>query len=308
MAMQATEITLGVDVSKDELVICDWDSKEIIHLVNDSTKIQVWLKSLVGPVRIAIEPTSSYHLKFVEQAHALGMAIYIVNPRQVKHYREVVNERNKTDPADALLLARFLDRESSSLRPFTPQCAKAEQLWSLLKRRAATVKARTMLNQSFAEIRFSTRAVLTEIERVLKRIDLRMLALVRELGWWDDYRRCRTIPGVGPLNAMALVSAFNRGAFAGADAFVSFIGLDIRVRESGKYKGQSKISKRGESEIRRLLYCATQGAQSYLPFDNYYQARKDQNRCQSRPGSKNRQNRLHPVGQSRKLPKNGDQH
>ena len=265
-----TEITLGIDVSKAELVICDWNTEDIITLENQPSEIKVWLKSLYGPVRIAIEPTSSYHLEFVEQAHALGFEVYLINPRQLVHYREAVNVRNKTDPQDAWLLARYLANEASSLRPFKPQCAKAKQLWSLLKRRATVVSARTQLKQSFAAIKLGIKALLSEIQRVLDRIDQSILGLIRQLGWWPDYKRCLSMPGIGPLNAAALVTVFHRGAFAGADAFIAFIGLDIRVRESGKFKGKSKLSKRGEAEIRRLLYCATQAARSYRPFDDFY--------------------------------------
>ena len=275
MAKEATEITLGIDVCKAELVICDWDSGEIIQLENERSIIEAWFTSLYGPVRIAIEPTSNYHLEFVEQAHALGFAVYLINPRQLAHYREAIDVRNKTDPLDAWLLARYLARESASLRPFKPQCAKAQQLWSLLKRRATAVRARTQLRQSFAEIKLPIKALFSEIQRVLDRIDQSILALVRQLGWWPDYQRCLTMPGIGKLNAAALVTVFHRGAFAGADAFVAFIGLDIRVRQSGKFKGKSKLSKRGEAEIRRLLYCATQGARSYQPFDDFYQKQLD---------------------------------
>jgi transposase len=266
-----SQITLGIDVSKEELVLCDWDTEALTTLQNQTGPIKAWLRSLYGPVRIAVEPTSTYHLEFVEQAHALGWQVYLINPRQLAHYREAVNVRNKTDPADAWLLARYLAHESASLRPFKPQCAKAQQLWSLLKRRATVVRARTQLRQSFAEIRLPIKALLSEIQRVLDRIDQCIRALIRKPGWWPDYRRCLTIPGIGPLNAVALVAVFHRGAFAGADAFVAFIGMDIRVRESGTFKGKRKLSKRGEAEIRRLLYCATQAARSYQPFDDYYQ-------------------------------------
>lgn len=275
MAKEVTEITLGIDVSKAELIICDWDSGEIITLENQADEIKTWLESLYGPLRIAIEPTSSYHLEFVEQAHALGFAVYLINPRQLAHYREAVDVRNKTDPLDAWLLARYLARESDSLRSFKPQCAKAQQLWSLLKRRATAVRARTQFKQSFAEIKLPIKALFSEIQRVLDRIDQSILTLIRQLGWWPDYQRCLTMPGIGKLNAAALVTVFHRGAFAGADAFISFIGLDVRVRESGKFKGKRKLSKRGETEIRRLLYCATQGARSYQTFDDFYRIQLD---------------------------------
>jgi transposase len=266
-----TEITLGIDVSKDELVICDWDTEAISTLENQAGAINAWLKSLYGPVRIAIEPTSHYHLAVVEQAHELGAEVYLINPRQLSHYRVAVGMRNKTDPADAWLLARYLVREADSLRPFKPLCAKAQRLWALLKRRAAVTKARSQLDQSFRGITLSTKALSSEIQRLLDRIDKQLQSLVRALGWLADYQRCLSIPGIGPLNAVALVSVFHRGAFAGSDAFVAFIGFDVRLRESGKYKGKRKLTKCGEAEIRRLLFCASQGARSYPLFDHYYQ-------------------------------------
>ena len=271
MSKLVSQITLGIDVSKDELVICDWDTEAISTLENQAGAINAWLKSLHGPVRIAIEPTSHYHLAVVEQAHAVGVEVYLINPRQLVHYRVAVNVRNKTDPQDAWLLARYLARESGSLRPFKPQCAKAQRLWALLKRRAAVVRARTQLDQSFKESQLSIKALSSEIRRLLARIDTHIQALVRALGWWTDYQRCLSIPGIGPLNAAALVAVFHRGAFAGSDAFVAFIGIDVRLRESGKYKGKRKLTKCGESEIRRLLFCASQGARSYRLFDDYYQ-------------------------------------
>lgn len=271
MSKLVSQITLGIDVCKDELVICDWDTEEISTLKNQADTIKDWLQSLYGPIRIAIEPTSHYHLEVVEQAHALGIEIYLINPRQLVHYRVAVNVRNKTDPQDAWLLARYLAHECGSLRPFKPQCAKAQRLWALLKRRATVVRARTQLDQSFRESQLSIKALSREIRHLLKRIDKHIQALVRALGWWADYQRCLSIPGIGPLNAAALVTVFHRGAFAGSDAFVAFIGIDVRLRESGKYKGKRKLTKCGESEIRRLLFCAAQPARSYRLFDNYYQ-------------------------------------
>jgi len=275
VAKLVSEITLGIDVSKDELVICDWDTEDITRLANDSTEIKAWLGTLYGPVRIAIEPTSHYHLCVVELAHSLGHDVYLINPRQLVHYRQAVNLRNKTDPADAWLLARYLAHEATNLRRFKPQCAKAQQLWALLKRRAVVVQARQQLQQSFKEIKLPSKALFSELQKVLNRIDGKLRALVRSLGWWDDYQRCLSMPGVGPLNAVALVAVFHRGAFAGSDAFIAFIGFDVRLRESGRYKGKAKITKRGESEIRRLLYCAAQPARCYRPFDIYHQLQLD---------------------------------
>jgi transposase len=275
VAKRVCEITLGVDVSKDELVIYVWESGERLTLPNQPKAIKAWLKTLYGPVRLAIEPTSSYHLNMVEAAGALSHAVYLVNPRQLAHYREAVNERHKSDPEDAWLLARYLVHEAEQLRPYQLPCRQSQRLWALLKRRATVVAARKQVQQSLTEIQLSIQALLTQFERVLARIDRHIQILIRALGWSADYQRCLSIPGVGPLTAAALLTAYHRGAFASADAFIAFIGLDVRRRESGRYKGHRKLTKRGEAEIRRLLFCASQSAQHEPRFAEYYQRQLD---------------------------------
>ena len=275
MAKQVEQITLGIDVSKDELVIYNWNTEERSTVGNDPAVIKAWLRALQGAVRIAIEPTSTYHLDFVEAAVARGYLVYLINPRQLAHYREAVNERNKTDPVDAYLLARYLNNEVTQLRAYEPQDPKAQELWMLLKRRAGVVEARKQLKQSLGGVKLPTKALFTQFKCVLVRIDQRIDDLIQQLDWIDDYQRCRSIPGFGHLNGAALACAYHRGAFASCDAFIAYLGLDIRVRESGKYKGKRKLTKRGESELRRLVYCATKPARSYEPFDQYRQKQID---------------------------------
>ena len=275
MAKHVAKITLGIDVAKDYCVVCDWETTEILTLPNQQDAIAAYLRAFQGQLQIAIEPTSHYHRAWVEQALALGYEVYLINPRQLAHYREAVNVRNKTDPQDAWLLARFLVHEGTQLRPYQPQCQQAQRLWALLKRRAVVVAARKQLQQSFSEVRLSAQSLFTQFQRLLARIDQRISQLIRTLGWSDDYQRCLSIPGIGPLNATALVAAYHRGAFANSDTFIAFIGMDVRQRESGRYQGKRKLTKRGSAEVRRLLYCAAQPARCYPPFENFYQRQLD---------------------------------
>lgn len=275
MADITQKITLGIDVAKGELVIFNWINEQRTTIENNAPSIRAYLRSLNGAVSIGLEPTSHYHREVTEQAAAMGYQVYLVNPRQLVHYREGINRRNKTDAEDAYLLARFVAKEASELRAFTPQCAQAQQLWALLKRRAGVVAARKQLQQSLSDLKMSAKAVFTQFAALLSRIDRRINALGHALGWIDDLKRCQTIPGIGPLNAAALVTAFHRGAFASSDAFVAFIGLDVRVRESGTYKGKRRLSKRGDAELRRLLYCAAIPARTYAPFAQYHQKQLD---------------------------------
>ena len=65
------------------------------------------------------------------------------------------------------------------------------------------------------------------------------------------------VPEFGPKTVVVLraelgdVSRFQR-----MDQAVAYAGLDIQVKESGKWKGQAKLSKRGSGRLRRILYLA----------------------------------------------------
>lgn len=275
MAKNVTQITLGIDVSKDELVVAHWQQQTVTRLANQPAAINRFLHQLNGPVRIALEPTSHFHLALLEQAHQLGMSTYLVNPRQLVHYREAINQRNKTDPDDAWLLARYLAHEAASLRVFEPHNAKAQRLWALIKRRGVLATLQQTAKQSLRDISLPAKGLFRELTALKARIDRQVQRLIRELGWSNDYQRCLSVPGIGPLNAAALVAAYHRAAFASSDAFIAYLGLDVVHRESGRYRGQRKLSKRGEAELRRLLYCAAHGARAYPPFDRYRQSQLD---------------------------------
>ena len=72
-------------------------------------------------------------------------------------------------------------------------------------------------------------SLLRHCVRMIAKVDRALLAQAQELGWTESIARCRAIPGIGPLTAMALVATWHRGAFSNVDAFVAFLGLDVLV-------------------------------------------------------------------------------
>ena len=60
--------------------------------------------------------------------------------------------------------------------------------------------------------------------------------------------------------------------FSRIDQAVAYVGLDLQVRQSGKWKGQVKLSKRGSGRVRRVLYMAALRAltRADSPFAAYY--------------------------------------
>lgn len=264
MAMRAEKIIYGIDVSQEWLDYCRYGADKATQIRNDRRAIDGWLRTMAGPLTaIAVEATNTYHERVVERALHFGMTVYVISGYQLRHYANSLNIRMRTDAVDAQLLARFLDREIDALRPYQPRSPEHQRIIRLLKRRALLVKQRQQLHQSFAglaELRSSVRSVSRRLQQLIALIDRRLHQLAREVGWNKDLVRLRSLPGVGPLNALALCSAYRSGQFVHRDPFVAFLGLDVRTKDSGKHKGRRKLTKKGESEYRRLLHNAAMAA------------------------------------------------
>lgn len=273
MAVRVEEITIGVDVARRWLDIAGAEEEAVQRIANTPEAIEAWLQSLNGCVRLGVEPTGSYHEALIRAAAQAGHRVYLIDPLRLSRYREAVGQRAKTDRTDARLLRRYLLQEAQHLRPWRAGDLRSQRLWQLLKRRAAVVRAQTQLRQSLhdlAELKSSAAPVFRQMNALLRRIDQQLLGLVRELGWSGELKRLQSVPGIGPLNAIGLLGAYHRGQFTSADCFVAYLGLDVRVRDSGLHRGRRKLSKKGEPELRRLLYNAAMTARrGYLR--EYYQ-------------------------------------
>ncbi len=262
--MQVQKIILGADVSQEWLDVCEHGDKTVSQFGNTRRDVDAFLKPYVGrPAAIAIEATNVYHELLAERARHFGLTVYVISGYQLRRYAECLNVRMRNDRVDAILLARFLDREIDALRPYEPPSPQHKRLMRLLKRRALLVKQRQQLNQSFtdvSELRSSVQAIAQRMTRLIQLIDKRLHELARELGWRRDLARLRKLPGIGPLNALALCAAYRSGDFPHRDPFIAFLGLDVRTKDSGKHKGRRKLTKKGNPEYRRLLHNAAMAA------------------------------------------------
>ena len=272
MAMVTAVRYLGCDVSQDWVDIGEGDTVQRIE--NQIAALRRYFRSLTGPVKVALEPTHRYHLSVIEAAELAGHAVYLVDAYRLSRYRDAVGVRAKTDQADALLLSRYLRAEAGSLRRWQSPPKAVQRLRQLLQARARVTTSKVALDQSLRGIDGLTatrKALLRRLDAALAVID-RKLRRCLEVG---DYaaaaKRCRAIPGVGALNAASLVATYYRGVFRNADAFVAFMGLDVRVRDSGRYRGRRKLSKRGDPEVRRLLFNAARAAARTARWKGYYE-------------------------------------
>lgn len=256
-------LLFGVDVAKAELVIAS-DGGPPITLANSPAEIRRWLRRQPGLVVLGMEATGDYHRTLADSAVAAGHRVHVLSPRALKHYRQAVSQRAKTDRCDAELILRFLEREQSQLRAYVPLSPEHLRWKTLLRRRARLVTVRGTVRQSLAgvpELRADLKGLVQRIDRVIARIEQALEAIIHADAQRTQHRYAlQSIVGVGPLTSMGLLSALETGEFITADAFVAYLGLDPRPHDSGGAKGVRRLSKQGDGELRRLLFVAALAA------------------------------------------------
>lgn len=272
MAIQTTNHTLGIDVAKDWLDI--YDGETSYRIDNQIKAIGPFLSRYAGKLDLAIEPIA-YHADLVRYALSKEHSIYLIDAYRLFRYREAVGVRAKTDKQDPVLLHRYLYAEKPHLAPFTPADDVVQSLFKLLKVRHKLMQTHVALKQSIehhSEVKETLQPLIHHLKQAINKIDDMLLKRVQDSGLKDDHQRCIGIPGIGPLNSFALTAVFHRGVFRNADAFVAYLGLDVRVRDSGRSRGKRKLTKKGSTEVRRLLFNATRSGAQMATWSEYYQS------------------------------------
>ncbi len=77
----------------------------------------------------------------------------------------------------------------------------------------------------------------------------------------DDYQLLTSIPGIGPINGLTILAeAGDLRRFQHHRQFLKFCGMNLATIQSGAFRGQTKLSKYGNSRLRRTLWMAGQVA------------------------------------------------
>ncbi len=146
--------------------------------------------------------------------------------------------------------------------------ATAERLVALAKRSSASpiaVAARGRSLAILADQLSHTQTNITELEREIEAL------LDRDAGATG----LQSVPEFGAKTIAVLRGELGEvERFQRSDQVVAYAGLDVTVRESGKWKGQRKLSKRGSGVLRRTLYLAAMRCvrRADSAFGAYYQA------------------------------------
>jgi len=73
-----------------------------------------------------------------------------------------------------------------------------------------------------------------------------------------DYCLLKTVPGIGPIIALTILAeGGDLRRFNHHRQFLKYCGLDLAKNQSGNFRGQDKLSKRGNARLRLALYMAS---------------------------------------------------
>lgn len=271
----ATPCVVGVDVASKHLDAARYGGNGVVRFANTDAAVHKWLRTLPAGSVIALESTGRYHERLALAAHAKGFVVYLLNPRDVRHYARAMGMRGKTDRLDAQILARYAAHERTELRAWVPASPELRRLDDLVRRRGTLVKHQGAIEQSVAdcgELRASMKPLMAQFTKLITAIDTQIAQAAADLNLDSEgFERITSVPGIGLLSGSVLLGLFRRLAERGADAVIAFLGLDPRPMDSGQKVGQRRLSKRGPAEWRRLLFNAAMSASRTKAWKPYYE-------------------------------------
>jgi transposase len=258
---------VGIDVAKHWLdVYCDPPAPEVSsHMAYDDASLRQLCSVLeqLRPTLIVMEASGGLEQRLACELAARSLALAVVNPRQVRSFARASGELAKTDAIDARMLCAF----ARAIRPAAraPKDAQTSELADLLARRRQLVDMRVQeLQRQHSASSKAARKSLAEhvvwLERRIARLDEDMGQRLRESDVWrlkDDL--LQIIPGVGSTMSRTALALCPELGELDRRAIAKLVGVAPLADDSGKHRGRRRIWG-GRSDVRRVLYMATQSA------------------------------------------------
>jgi transposase len=269
----------AIDVAQDELVVClgrldESLTKELFaHKTFGNTPqgfadLCKWVaqQSVADlPVRYVMEATGVYHESLAYYLNDRQLEVSIVLPNKISNYARTLDIKTVTDKTSSEAIALFgLERQ---LDQWTRPAAIYLQMRQLTREKGQLVDERTVLkNQLHAELA-GAMPNKKSVQRVQKRIallDRQEKEITEELGallktdpaMKELVELICSIPGISTLTAATILAETNGfELIRNKRQLTSYAGIDVREKQSGtSIKGKPRISKRGNSKLRRALY------------------------------------------------------
>lgn len=255
-------VNAAIEVGKHKLDIVLGSAGEMWSETNEPRAVKRLAKRLAqaGCVRVLIEG-GSYQNVLVAALRAAELPVVIINPRRVREFAKSIGQLAKTDRLDARVLALYGERVQPPLRELPDEQSQA--LHALWVRREQIIEMLVMeqnrLEHAPKALHRELRAHIDYLRKQIKHLDDELDQAVRDSSLWDKYELLSSVPGVGPVLSVALLSDLPELGRLNRAEIAALAGVAPFNQDSGTLRGQRKIEG-GRPRLRRVLYVATVAA------------------------------------------------
>lgn len=270
---------LGIDIAKDTfdaaLIVAGKTWNE--HVENSPAgfkRLSQWVGKYSGEkVHACMEATGQYGDALANYLYQQGWQVSVVNPARIKAYAASRLRRNKTDKADAQLIAEYCLRENPAL--WSPPPASFKDLQALV-RRLEDLQANYQQETNRLKSGGTTPVVIENLKDHLRYLEEQIVQIkqaIQDHIQADPQLKQRqkllvSIPGIGQLTAAKILGEIRDVCdFDSARQLAAYAGLTPRNILSGtSVHKKARLSKTGNANLRKILYMSAISAKHHNPI------------------------------------------
>jgi transposase len=231
-------------------------------------ELQYWIqkhyKQQDIPLNIIMEATGVYYEQCAMYLYKNGFTVIVVLPNKAKKYLQAKGLKSKNDKIDAKGLAQM--GAEQKLEPWQPMDDYYYTLRSLTRHHESLHNLKTNINNQLHADNtgiHSSKQIDKQLNKLIDTINKQIAEIEKSI---EDHIASATIvqqkvngiikiKGVGLMTVATLLAETNGFLlFNNTPQVVSFAGYDVIENQSGKHKGKTRISKKGNRHIRRILH------------------------------------------------------
>lgn len=267
--MEAPDIFIGIDVSKETLEFATYPRGESKSVAYDDTSIESlvtrWRE--LRPTLIVLEATGGFERLISRALTSAELPFTIVNPRHVRNFARAIGQLAKTDRMDALILARYGEAVRPAIRPLPDEAT--QELKALTTRRRQIIEMivaeKNRLHSASKAVKKRIAAHLRWLEAELGRANKDLDQAIRQSPIWKDNEDLlQSVPAIGPTVSRTLIAELPELGKLNRKQIAALVGVAPFNRDSGKFKGRRSIWG-GRATVRRCLYMAALVATRHNP-------------------------------------------
>ena len=210
-----------------------------------------------------MEATGNYWKALARFLNANGYQVSVINPLKIKRYASYRLHSNKTDKADAMMIANFCLQEGENLLLWQDVDEETRHLRELIQYRDNLIAMLGQIENRLESIVEDKAVLLWQLEdkahlkQRLEHVNEEIKAAINKS---EELKKknalLQTIPGVGPVIASSFMALIpDVSAFKRSRQIAAYFGLDPSIQESGtSVRKQTRISKKGNARFRGKLY------------------------------------------------------